>query len=160
MRNQIVLMLCVGAIGCISPITQRPHHNMKMIYLILFATSATLLLFASIITFAPPIEESFAVALVSVPEQWDIVFTRDDTTNISIAKDPASAKTLLLRFLTKNRMPTYRTLGHVAYGLMIVCAFSLVGLIREGQFRKKQRSAKQAPPPNSSPAASSESGEA
>ena len=78
---------------------------MKMIYLILFAASATLLLFASIITFAPPIEESFAVALVSIPEQWDIVFTRDDTTNISIAKDPASAKTLLLRFLTKNRMP-------------------------------------------------------
>ena len=133
---------------------------MKMIYLILFTASATLLLLGSIITFALPIEESFAARLVTAPEQWDIVFTGGNTTNISVAKDPASAKALLLKFLTKNRMPTYRTLGHVAYGLMIVCIFSLVGLIREGQFRKKQRSAEQAPPPYSSPAAGSESGEA
>ncbi|NLB69495.1 MAG: hypothetical protein GX804_07410 [Lentisphaerae bacterium] len=133
---------------------------MKMIYLILFTASATLLVLGSIITFALPIEESFADRLVKAPEQWDIVFAGGDTTTIFTARDPAAAKALLLTFLAKNHMPTYRTLGHVAYGLMMVCVFSLVGLIRESQFKKKQQRAEQSPPPYSSPAAGSETGEA
>ena len=96
---------------------------MKMIYLILFTGSATLLLLGSIISFALPVEEYFAACLVKVAEQWDIVFFGDDTTTISIARDPASAKALLLTFLSKNHMPTNRTIGHVAYGLMVVCGF-------------------------------------
>ena len=133
---------------------------MKMIYLILLTTTATLLLLGSFITFAIPNEESFAARLVQNPSKWDIVFLGDDTTGISIAKDTKTAKSLLLDFLTKNRLPTYRTIGHVAYALMIICAFSLTGLIRENKFKRGRQHAEQSPPPYSSPAAGSESGEA
>ena len=118
---------------------ERSVNDMKMIYLILFTASATLLLLGSFITFAPPIEESFAAHLVSLPEQWDIAFLGEEPIGIFIAKDSKAAKSLLLTFLTKNQLPTYRSIGHVAYGLMIVCAFSLVGMIRENKFKRKRQ---------------------
>ena len=131
-----------------------------MIYLILLSASATLLLLGSLISFAPPFEESFAVHLVQTPDKWDIIFLGNDTTGISIAKDTKTAKRILIDFLTQNRLPTFRTYGHIAYALMIIAAFSIVGLIRENTFKKERQRAEQSPPPYSSPAAGSESGEA
>ena len=126
---------------------------MKMIYLILFTASATLLLLGSFISFAIPIEESFAARLVQTPDRWDIVFLGDDTTGIFIAKDTKTAKSLLMEFLTRHRLPTYRTVGHIAYALTIICAFSLVGLIRENRFKKERQRAEPAGGAYVSPAA-------
>jgi hypothetical protein len=98
----------------------------------------SILLLGSFITFSLPAEEFFADHLVQSPEKWNIEFDRSDSYETWIAKDSKTAKSLLLKFLSKNRLPSYRRLEHIAYSLMIVCAFSLVGLVRETRFKKER----------------------
>lgn len=84
-------------------------------------------------------EEKYAARLVHSPEKWNMELAEIAPTDTPIAKDSAEAKSMLLTFLSNNKLPSYRSLSHFVYSLMLVCAFSLIGLIREIQFKRKQR---------------------
>lgn len=94
------------------------------------------------IDLAIPPEELLTACLVKQPEDWTITLTNSNS--LIDSRDANGVKTLLIQFLTKNRMPTYAHAGQVAQLLLVVCVFSMVGWIRESQIEKRQKAANHA----------------
>jgi len=108
---------------------------MKSIYRSLFIVSTVLLTLGSLISFGVPPEESFASRLARTPEHWKIIFVSTD--HLGFAKDPETAKKVLLEFLNNNENPTDMRVEYSGAGLFIISVFSLIGWIREHRIENR-----------------------
>ena len=86
-------------------VRQQQKTIMKIAYRLMFIVSVVMLIFLSALDVAIPRDEFVATRLAEFSSKWEIRYLTQDGLPGNLT-DPIKTKSLLVDFLTKNRIPT------------------------------------------------------